>query len=140
MTPIWMRAEKFYQTEENDTMTNTDLIASARAMAIDHLQKWAIQQALRQGVRVSPAGSAQMTVKLDPGLIARTRVVVANDTATVELYDPARESWAEIGRSDSPALVPTPEPEPEPAESSRFGPVVPGQLCVTPDGRFTIAK
>jgi hypothetical protein len=40
--------------------------------------------------------SATITCKVDPALIARTRVAVLDGVATVEIYDPTRESWNEI--------------------------------------------
>lgn len=83
--------------------------------------------------------SATITCKVDPALIARTRVAVLDGVATVEIYDPTRESWNEIFRSTVPDVISaTPPPEPE-QPASRLEPV-PGQILVHPNGRIEVAK
>jgi hypothetical protein len=97
-------------------------------------------------------GSAvrEFVVRATPVWAGNTRVTITDDLIVVDVRD-AEGRWLECWRSDVPNVTPqhtgapvpkpVPAPEPEPvSEPSRFGPIQPGQLCVTPDGRFTIAK
>jgi hypothetical protein len=120
---------------------NSDaVIAAARGLIAETLQKQTLQRALREGVTVRGGmASAAVTCTPDPALLERTRAVVQGDVVRIEVFD--GEAWREVYRavaSDSSApAAETILPE-EP--SSPFGPTQPGQLVVTEDGRFAIAK
>jgi hypothetical protein len=142
MTSLWMRSE-FHATQQEDyTMTNTEiLIATANALIAEHLGRRSMWDALRAGIRIrGDVGAVQVTAKPDPALLERVRVVVSRGMATVEIFDPARESWGEIFRSDTPEVIPTKAaPETPPAQESRFGPPQPGQVILTDRG-FEVMK
>jgi hypothetical protein len=113
-------------------MSNTDaVITAARALISEHAQRQTLQRALREGLRVRPSAAAEVTCTPDPALIEKTRLVVQSDVARIEQFD--GEAWREVWRS-APDASPSPAPEPIPEQSSRFGPPVPGQLILTPDG------
>jgi hypothetical protein len=143
MTSLWMRSE-FHATQQEDYMTTdteTTLIEAANALIAEHVGKRTLWDALRDGLilRGSPA-AVQVTAKPDPALLERTRVVVSRGMATVEIFDPARESWGELFRSDAPEVIPTKAaPETPPAQESRFGPPQPGQVILTDRG-FEVMK
>jgi hypothetical protein len=120
-------------------MSEVDNVRSAANSLIkDCLQKIAMQEATR-GFRLfgSPA-SVRMTANPDPGLVARTRVVVRAGVVTVEVLDPTRESFGEIFRSDTPDLVDVNAPAssvPAPEISSSGLEPVAGQWILK-DGRL----
>jgi hypothetical protein len=116
-------------------MSNTDtLITAARVLITECLQRQALQDAMRQGVRVRPAAAVEVTCSPDPSLVARTRLVVQG-TVRVEQFD--GENWREIWRGIAPVPSTSLAPESAPEQPP---PPVPGQLILTPDGRFAFAK
>jgi hypothetical protein len=141
MILLWLQAEMFHTpTEEETAMSKVDaLLAGARELIAECLQRQALEQAMRQGVRVRPSGSATMTCSVDPALLERTRCVAQGDAVRIEQLD-GEGNWREVWRSAAaPAASPPPAPEPIPEQSSRFGPPVRGQLIVK-DGRFAWAE
>jgi hypothetical protein len=114
---------------------NSDaVIAAARSLIAETLQKQTVQRALREGgvTMRGEVASAAIVCTPDPALIEKTRLVVHGDVATVETFD--GRDFVEVWRSARPDASPSPAPEPIPEQSSRFGPPVPGQLILTPDG------
>ena len=114
---------------------NSDVIAAARALIAEHLQRDTLRRALREGVTVrggTALAAVEVTCTPDRALIEKTRIVIHNDIATIEMFD--GRDWKEAWRSAAPDAIPSPAPEPIPEQPSRFGPPVPGQLILTPDG------
>jgi hypothetical protein len=111
-------------------MDDTDnLIVAARALITKYSQQHALD-----GVTV-PRGVTSLEVVCTP---ARARIVVCDDVATIEEFD--GRDWKEAWRSAAPASsAPVPE-APAPEQPSRFGPPVPGQVILTADGRWAVAK
>jgi hypothetical protein len=76
------------------------VIAAANTLIAEHVGKRSLWQALREGVtmRLGVAmASAELMCPPDPGLIEKTRLVVQNNIARLELFD--GECWGEIWRS-----------------------------------------
>jgi hypothetical protein len=116
------------------------LIELAKSLIAERLEKEAIKDGLRRGVRMAPTSAAFVRCEVDPAVVARTRAVVVGDVVTVEVWDGARQSWGEIFRSSVPDVVSTtPAPASAPADVTKLPPPVPGQLILV-DGRFQLAK
>jgi hypothetical protein len=146
MRNLWQQAERHAGdfNERNEPMSHVDDVRNAAsALMKPCLETHALREAARGGFRVSGApASAQVIVKPDPGLLARTRCVVRGDgTVTVEILDPVRESWAEVYRSDVPDLIATDAPLAG-AEAPTYGPLGPPQAgqIVWKDGRLQVYR
>jgi hypothetical protein len=141
MRTAWLRAELLHPTTKEDGMNNNidTLIAAASALIIEHAGKRSLWERMRQGISVL-GGAAAVTVSstADPPLLERTRLVVQNGTATIEIFD--GRSWAEVWRSTMPEAIPVSDSAAAQAIPSEKPPTQPGQLLWGEDIGWHFAK